>query len=169
MKTGNNLKSLCNCCSVTQLYTTLCNPMAWFPCPSLSPGVCSNSCPLSRWCYPTISSSVAPFFSYSQSFPASGSFPMSHLFTSDDHNTGASVLASVLPVNIQDWFPLGWTGCISLQFRELSGVFNTAVQKRQFFSAQLSLWSNSHIHTWLLENHSFDYTDLFWQSDVSAF
>ena len=84
------------------------------PCPSLSPGVCSNSCPLSLWCHPTISSSVAPFFSCPQSFPASGSFPMSQLFTSGGQNTGASASASVLLMNIQGWFPLGLTGVISL-------------------------------------------------------
>ena len=116
------------------------------PCPSPSPGICSNPCPLSQRCRPTISSSVAPFSSCPQSFPASGSFPMSHLFTSGRQSTGAS--ASVLPMNTQDWSPLGWTGWISLQSKGLSRVFsNTTVQKHQFFSAQLSLWSSSHNHT----------------------
>ena len=126
---------------------------ARLPCPSPSPGVCSNSCPLSsRWCHPTISSSVTPFFSCPQSFPASGSFPMNRLFTSGDKNIGASASASVLPVNILDWFPLGLTGLISLQSKKFSRVFsNTTVQNHQFFSAQSSLWSNSHICTWLLE------------------
>ena len=109
------------------------------PCPSPTPGVYSNSCPLSRWCHPTISSSVFPF-SRLQSFPASGSFPMSGLFTSGGQNTEASVSALVLPMNIQDWLPLGWTGWISLQSKGLSRVFsNTIVQKHQFFSVQLSL------------------------------
>ena len=121
-------------------------------CPSLLPGVCLSSCLLSRWCHPTISSSV-PSFSYCpQSFPASGSFPVSWLFTSAGQSIGASASASVLPMNIQGWFPLGLTGLISLQSKGLSRVFsNTTVQKHQFFSAQLSLWFNSHIHTWLLE------------------
>ena len=111
-----------------------------------------NSCPLSRWCHPTISSSVIPFSSCSQSFPASGSFQMSQLFASGGQNSGVSASASVLPMNIQDWFPLGWTGWISLQSEGLSRVFsNTTVQKHQFFGAQLSLQSNFHIHTWLLE------------------
>ena len=111
------------------------------PCPSPSPMVCSNSCPLSQWCHPTISSSVVPFFSRLQSFPASESFPMRQLFAWGGQSIGAS--ASVLPVNIQDWFPLGWTGCISLQSKELWRVFsNTTVWKHQFFSTQPSLWSN---------------------------
>ena len=122
------------------------------PCPSLSPRVYSNSCPLSQWCHPTISPSVVPFSSCPQSCPASGSFPLSWLFTSGGHNTGASAPASVLPMNVQDWFPLGWTGWISLLSNGLSRVFsNTIVQKHQFFGAQPSLWYNSHIHTWLLE------------------
>ena len=130
-----------------------------------------NSCPLSQWCYPTISSSVAQFFSCPQSFPASGSFQMSRLFTSDGQRIGASASASVLPVNIQGWFPLGLTGLISLWSKGLSRVFsNTTVQKHQFFSSLSSLWSNSHIHVWLpKKKHSFDYTDLCQQSDVSAF
>ena len=122
------------------------------PCPSPSPGVCSNSCPLNRWCHPTISSSVVSFSYSLQSFPGSGSFPMSQFFTSGSQSIGASASASVLPMNIQDWFPLGWTGWISLQSKGLSRVFsNTTVQKHQFFGTQLSLWSNSHIPTWLLE------------------
>ena len=113
---------------------------------------CSNSCPLSQWCHPTISSSVVPFSSYLQSSPTSGSFPMSQLFASGGQSIGASISASVLPMNIQDWFPLGLTGLISLQSKGLSKVFsNTTVKKHQFFGAQLSLWSNYHIHTWLLK------------------
>ena len=109
------------------------------PCPSPTPGVYSNSCPLSQWCHPTISSSVVPFSYCLQSFPASGSFPMSQFFTSGGLSIGVSALASVLPMNIQNWFPL-WTGWISLQFRRLSRVVsNTTVQKHQVFCAHLSL------------------------------
>ena len=116
-------------------------------CPTPSPRVCSYSCPLSRWCHPTISPSVVLFSSCPQSLPALGSFPMSRLFACSGQSVGASVLASVLPMNIQDWFPLGLTG-LMLQLQGLSRVFsNTTVQKHQFFSAQLSFWSNSHIHT----------------------
>ena len=118
------------------------------PCPSPSPRVYSNSCPLSQWCHPTISSSVAPFSSYPQSFPASGYFPVSWLFTSGDQSIGASASALVLPRNIQHWFPLGLTGLISLQSKELSRVFcSTTAQKHQFFSAQPSLWSKSYMTT----------------------
>ena len=125
---------------------------ARLPCPSPTPRVYSNSCPLSQWCYPTISSSVIPFSSRLQSFPASGSFPMSWFFISSDQNIGVSASVSVLPMNIQDWFPLGWAGWISLRSKGLPRVFsNTTVQNHQFFGAQLSLQSNSHIHTWLLE------------------
>ena len=125
---------------------------ARLPCPSPIPRACSDSCPLSWWCHPTISSSVVPFFSHLQSFPALGSFPMSQFFTSGGQSIRVSASASVLPVNIQDWFPLGWTGLISLQSKGLSRVFSSpTVQRHQFFGAQLSLWSNSHIHTWLLE------------------
>ena len=125
---------------------------ARLPSPSPSLRTCSNSCPLSWWCHPTISSFVVPFSSCLQSFPASESFPMSHFFTSDDQSNELSVSASPLPMNILDWFPLEWAGWISLFSKGLSRVFpNTTVQKHQFFSAQLSLQSNSHIHTWLLE------------------
>ena len=127
------------------------------PCPSPTPGVYSNSRPLSRWYHPIMSSSVIPFSSCPQSFPASGSFLMSQLFSSGGQSIGVSVSASGLPMNTQDWFPLGWTGQISLQSKGLSRVFsNTTVQRRQFFSTQLALWSNSHICIWLLESHSFD-------------
>ena len=123
---------------------------ARLPCPSPTPRACSNSGPSSPWCHPTISSSVIPFSSHLQSFPASGSFQMSQLFSSGGQHIGASV--SVLPMNIQDWFPLGWTGWISLQSKGLSKVFsNTTVQKHQFFSSQLSSQSNFHIHTRPLE------------------
>ena len=124
---------------------------AMLPCPSQSPRVFSNSCPLSQWCHPTISSSVVPF-SCPQSFPASGSFPFSRPFVSGGQSIGALASAPVLPMNIQAWFPLGLTDLISLLFSGLSRVFSsTRVWKHQFFSAWLSLWSNSHIHTWLLE------------------
>ena len=122
------------------------------PCRLLSPGVCSNSHPLSRWCHPTISSSVIPFSFCLQSFPASWSFPMSQLFASGGQSIGASISASVFPMNIQGCFTLGRTGLISLQSKGLSRVFcNTTVEKHQFFSAQLSSQPNSHIHTWPLE------------------
>ena len=122
------------------------------PCPSQTPEVYSNSCPFSQWCHQAISSSVVPFSSCPQSLLASGSFPMSQLFTWGGQSIGVSASASVLPINIQDWFPLGWTGWISLQSKGLSRVFsNTTVQKHQFFGTQLSSQSSSHIHTWLLE------------------
>ena len=123
------------------------------PCPSPTPGVYPNPCPLSQWCHPPISSSVVPFSSCPQSFPASGSFQMSQFFASGGQSNEVSASASVLPMNIQDWFPLGLTGCISLQSKGLSRVFsNTRGQKHRFFSSQLSLWPSSHIHTWPLEN-----------------
>ena len=125
------------------------------PCPSPTPGVYPNSRPLSRWCHPTISSSVVPFSSHLQSFPALESFQINQFFTSGGQSIGVSASASVLPMNIQDWFPLGWTGWLFLLSRGLSRVFsNTTVQKHQFFNTQLSIRkdvSNSHIHTWLLE------------------
>ena len=121
-------------------------------CLSLTPRACSNSCPLSQWCHPTISSFVIPFSSCLQSFPTSGSFQMSQFFTWGGQNVGVSASASVPPMNIQDWFPLGWTGWISLQSEGLARVFsNTTVQKHQFFGTQSCLWSNSHTHIWLLE------------------
>ena len=121
------------------------------PCPSPTPRVHPNSCPLYRWCHPTVSSSVVPF-SCPQSFPASGSFRMSQPFASGGQSIGVSASTSVLPMNTQDWSPLGRTGWISLQSKGLSRVFsNTIVQKHQFVGAQLSLESNSHIHTWPLE------------------
>ena len=147
----------CCCCSVTKSCLTLCNPMD-----CSTPGfsvlqylqiclsrVCSNS-PLSQWCNPTISSSVAPF-SCLQSFPASGSFPMNRLFASGGQSIRASASASVLPVNMQGWSPLGMTGLIFLLSKGLSRVFSTTIQKHQFFGTKPSLWSNSHIRTWLLE------------------
>ena len=145
----------CYYCSVAQSCPTLWPhgvQQASLPCPSLSPGVCSNSCLSSHWWHPTISSSVVPFSSCPQSFPESWSFPMSQFFTSGGQKFGASASASVLPTNIQDWFPLWLTGLISLQFKGLSRVFSsTTIWKHQFFSAQPSWWSNFHIYTWLLE------------------
>ena len=118
------------------------------PCPSPTPGAYSNSCPSSQWCHPTISSSVVPFSSCLQSFSASESFPVSQFFTSWGQSIGVSASTLVLPKNIQDWFPLGWTGWISLLSKGLSRIFsNTTVQNHQLFSAQLSLWSNSDIPT----------------------
>ena len=122
------------------------------PCPSPIPRVHPDSHPSSQWCHPAISSSVIPFSSSPQSLRASESFPMSQLFAWGGQSTGVSALASVPPKNTQDWFPLQWTGWISLHFKGLSRVFsNTIVQKHQFIGAQLSSRSNSHIHTWLLE------------------
>ena len=122
------------------------------PCPSLSPSVCSNLCPMNQWCHSTISSSVTPFSSCLQSFPASGSFPMSQLFASGGQSIGASASAPVLPMNIQDSFPLGLTALISLLSKGLSSVFsNTTAWKHQFSGIQPSLWSSSYIRTWLLE------------------
>ena len=122
------------------------------PCPSPTPGVYSNSCPSSQRCHPAISSSVIPFSSCPQSLPALGSFPMSQLFASGNQSIGVSASASAPPMNTQDWSPLGGPGWISLQSKGLSRVFsNTTVQKHQFFSAQLSFKSNSHIHRRLLE------------------
>ena len=120
------------------------------PCPSPTPRVYSNSCPLSCWCHPTISSSVIPVSYCLHSFPASGIFPVSQFFTSGSQSVGASSSSSALPMNIQDQFSLGLSGLISLQSKGLSRVFsNTTIQKHQFFSPQPSLWSNSHIDTWM--------------------
>ena len=122
------------------------------PCPSPSPGVHSDSCTLSQWCYPAISSSVVPFFSCPQSLPASESFPISQRFAWGGQSTAASALASLLPKKSQGWSPSEWTGWNSLQSKGFSRVFsNTTVQKHQFFGAQPSTQSNSHIHTWPLE------------------
>ena len=140
------------------------------PCPSPTPNACSNSCPSSWWCHPTISSFVVPFSSCLQPFPASGSFQMSLFFTSSDQNIGASALASVLLVNIQDWLPLQLTGLISLQSKGLSRVFSRP-QVKSINSSLLSLLYGptlTSVHdSW--KNHSFDYMDHCPQSDVSAF
>ena len=127
---------------------------ARLPCSTLSARVCSNSCPLSRWCHPTISSSVVPFSSHLQSFPASGSFPMSQIFGSSGQSIGPSASGSVLLMNIQGWFPVVSTGLISLLSKGLSRVISSTIEKH-FFDAQPSLWFNSHIHTRLLEKPYF--------------
>ena len=137
------------------------------PCPSLSPGICSLMS--IEWVMPSNHLILHyPLLLLPSIFPSIRVFSNEKLFSSGGQNLGISASASVLPVNIQDWFPLGWTGWISLQSKGLSRVFsNTTVQKHQFLGTQLSLWPNSHICTWLLEN-SFDYTDLCWQSNVST-
>ena len=172
---GTNVHST-SCCSC--LVTKSCPTLGYsvhrsapdFPCPSLSPGVCWHSCSLSRWCCLTISSSAAPFFFCLQSLPASGSFPLSWLFTSGGLSIKASVSTLVLPMNNHCWFSLGLTGLISLQFRGLSRVFSsTTVWMYQFFGTQSSLWSNFHICIWLLEKPYFDHMDRCCQSNVSAF
>ena len=143
------------CCSVTQSCLILCDPMdcqhARSLCHSPSPDVCPNSCPLHQWCHPAISSSDALFSFCPQCFPASGTFPMSRLFTPDDQSTRASASASILPTSIQGWFLLRLTGLISLLSKGLSGVFSsTTVRKRQFLSSLPSLWSSSHNCMWTL-------------------
>ena len=126
--------------SCVWLFVTPWTVTCRLPCPSLSPRACPNSCPLSQWCHPTISSSIVPLFSYPQSFPASGSFPVSQLSASGSQSIGVSASTSLPPMNTQDWSPLEWTGWISLKSKRLSRVFsNTTVQKHQFFSTQLSL------------------------------
>ena len=138
-------------------------------CSLLSSAVCSISCPLSRWCYPTISHSTIPFSFCLQSFPVSGFFPMSRLFTSDGQNKGAS--ASTLSMNIQGWFPLGLTGLISLQSK---GPFKSLLQQHSSKASVLQcsacfIAQLSHLYLTTEKNRTFDYMDLFWQSDVSAF
>ena len=142
--------------SVAESCLTLCDRMnhstPGLPVHHQRPEFTQNSCPSSRCCHPAISSSVVPFSSCRQSFPASGSFPMNQLFASGGQSIGVSTSASVLPMNTQDWSPLEWTGWTSLQSKGLSRVFsNNTVEKHQFFSAQPSSQSNSHIHTWPLE------------------
>ena len=149
------------CCSVTQSWLTLCNPMdcstPGFPVHHQLLELPQTQHPPCWWCHPTISSSVIPFSSRLQSFPASGSFQMCQFFASGGQSIEVSASASILPMNIQDWFPLGLTGWISLQSKGLSRVFsNTTVKKHQFFGTQLSSQSNSHIHTWPQKNLSLD-------------
>ena len=139
---------------------------------SLSLRVCSNSCTLSQWCYQTISPSATAFSFYLQYFSASGSFPLSQLFQSGSQSSGASTSVSVLPMSIQGWFPLWMTGLI-LQFKRLSRVFSsTIIQKHLFFNSDPSLLFShpkSHICTWKLKNHSFNYRNLCWENDISVF
>jgi len=147
--------------SSAQSCPTLCDPVdcstPGLPVHHQLPELAHTYVHWNRWCHPTISSSLIPFSSHLQSFPASGSFPVSQFFASGGESFGASASVSVLPMNTQDWSPLGWTGLISLLSKGLSRVFsNTTVQKHQFFGALLSLCSNSQFHTLLLENHSFD-------------
>ena len=143
---------------------------ARLPCPSPTPRAYSHPCSLSRWCHPTISSSVVPFSSHLESFPASESFQMSQFFASGGQSIGVSASTSVLPMNIQDWFPLGWTGWIPLQSKGLSRVFSNTTVQGINSSALSFLYSPTlpsiHDH-W--KNHSFDYMDVCWQSNVSAF
>ena len=158
-----NVSMDCYCCCSIAQFSSISSAMSdslWPhesqhtrpPCPSPTSGVYSNSCPSSWRCHPAISSSVFPFSSCPQSLPVSGSFPMSQHFAWGGQSIGISASASVLPMNTQDWSPLGWTGWISLQSKGLSRVFsNTTVQKHQFSGTQLSSQSNSHIHTWPLE------------------
>ena len=139
-------------------------------CPSLSSRVCSSSRSLSQWCHPTISFPIIPFSSCLLSFSASRSFPVNQLFTSGDQSIVASASASVFPMNIQGWFPLGLTCLNSLLSKGLSRVFfSTTIWKHQFFGAQPSLWSSSHIHTYHLKKYSFDYMHFCWQRIISAF
>ena len=141
---------VCNCKVMSDYLRPLELQQTRLPCPALSPGVCSNPCPLSRWCHTTISSPVTPFFSCPQTFPAAGSFSISWLFTLGGQIIGDSASASVLPMNIQNWFPWELTGLISLLTKGLSRVFFNTIQKHQFFRAQPPWWHNSHICTWLL-------------------
>ena len=135
---------------------------AKLPCLSVSIGVCSNSCPLSQWCHPTVSSSVTPFSFCPQPFPASGSFPVSWLIASDGQSIEASVLASVLPMNIPGWFPLVLLGLLSLLCKEFSGVFSsTTIWRHQFFSSRPSLRSNSHICTWHWATRALTMVDMY--------
>ena len=161
------------CCSVIQSCLTLRThglQHTRIPCPSPTPGACSNSCPLSRWCHPNNPSSVVPFSSCLQSFPAIGPFQMSQFFTSGGQRIGASASASVPPMDIQDWFPLELTGLISLQSKGLSRVFSNTQFKSINSSAFSFLYGSTltPVHDYR-KNHSFDYIDLCWQSNASAF
>ena len=170
---SSTMHPLLCCCSVAKSCLTLCDPMdCSTPGFSLSPRICSNSCPLSQWHHTTISSFVTPFSSWLQSFQASGPFPMSWLFSSGGRSIGALPSASVLPMNIQGWFHLGLTGLISLQSRGLSRVFSSiTIRKHHINSSALSFLYRPTLTSrhdyW--KNHSFDYMDLCWQSNVSAF
>ena len=143
---------------------------ARLPCPLPTPRACSNSCPSSQWCHPTSSSSIVPFSSCLQSFPASGSFPMSQFFPSGGQSIGVSASASVLPMNIQDWFPLEWTGWISWESKGLSRVFSNTINRKCWFFRLSFLYSPTltSIHDYW-KNHSFDQMDLCQKSNVCAF
>ena len=159
-------------CSDAKSCPTLCNlincSMPDFPV-LLSRAVCSNSCPLSQWCHPTISSSFGPLLLMPLIFSIIRIFSKSQLFASGGQSIGASASALVLTMNIQDWFPLGLAGLILLS-KGLSRVFSsTTIQKHQFFGAQPSSWSTSHIVPDYWKSHSFDYIDFYRQSDISAF
>ena len=164
--------------SRVRLFVTPWTAACRLPCPSPSLGACSDSCPLIRWFHPTISSSVTPFSSCLQSFSVSGSFQMSQFFTSSGQSIGVSASASVLPVNIEDWYPLGMTSLISLQIKGLSlqskglsRILNTTVQKHQFFGTQLYFIYGptlTSIHDYW-KNHRSDYVNFCWQSNISAF
>ena len=153
------LPTYCLCILILQFSHSVVSNSLWphglqhtrLPCSSPTPEACPNSCPSSQWCHPTISSSVIPSSSCLQSCPALGPFPMSQFFTSGGQSIEALPSASVLPMNIQDWFPLGWTDLISFSPRDSQESSPTTVQKHQFFGAQHSLWFNAHTHTWLLE------------------
>ena len=154
------IKANCSCLSSVQFSRSVLSDSLWPhesqharpPCSSPSPGLHSDSRPSSPWCHPAISSLVVPFSSYPQSLPASESFPMSQLFAWGGQSTGVSALASFLPKKSQGWSPSEWTSWISLKSKGLSRVLsNTTIQKHQFFGAQPSSQSNSHIHTWPLE------------------
>ena len=154
--------------SCVQLFVTPWTKAHGLLCPQLYPGIHSSSCPSSQWCYLTNLSSAAPFSSCLQSCPESGSFPMSQLFASGGQSIAASASASVLPVNIQHWFPLGFIHLLAAQ-GTLKSLLQPHNSIHRFFGTQPSLWSNSYICTWLLKNYSFDYTDFCWQSDISTF
>ena len=162
----------CYCCLLTQSCLTFCNPMdCSMPGFPVLPGICSNSCPLSRWCQPIILTSVVPFSSCFQSFPASGSFLMSQFFALGGQSIGASASASVPSMNIQDWFPLGLICLISLQSQGLSRVFSNTIGLEASVFLVFSLLYGptlTSIHDYW-ENHSFDHMELCWQSNVSAF
>ena len=158
------------CCSLLFGHSVVSNSLrphglqhTRLPCPPLSPRIYSNSCPLSQWCHPSFHPLLSPFSSCLQSFPTSESFPVSRLFTSGGQSIGAPASSSVLPMNIQDWFPLGWTGWISLQSKGLSRIFNsTTIQKHQFFSTQPPLWSTVTSKHDYWKNLNFDYMDFCW-------
>ena len=164
----------CCCCSVAKLFLTLCDPLglqhARLLCPPGSPRACSNSCPLSRWCYPTISSSANPFSFCLQTFPAPGPFPTTQFFASGSQSIGASASATILPMNIQDWFLLKLTGLVILLSKGLSRVFSNTIIWKHHSLALILLCDTTHtsVHDYW-KNHGFNDMNLCWQSDVPAF